>query len=84
MKVVLVRKIKLEDKETWEEKEVEFNGNIIFPYYLHVLSIEHYPDKIVFNIIGKHEAKIQNNKLWITGSLDYSSEHVINQYNPID
>ena len=64
----------ISDKGT---KTININGNTIFPYYINVLSIEHYPDKLVFRMVDKYKTKItpeydQKNKksddrLWILG-----------------
>lgn len=53
------------------------NGNKIFPYYINVLSMEHYPDKLVLRMVGKYKTKItadldektnkSDDKIWIMG-----------------
>lgn len=59
------------------KEEIEFDGNIIFPYYIDVLSMEHHPDKLVMRMCGKYKTKITPNydtgnkksddRLWIMG-----------------
>jgi hypothetical protein len=60
-----------------EKEEISIDGNTIIPWYIPVLSIKHYPDKIVIRMNGKYKTKItysydrKNNKgddkLWIIG-----------------
>ena len=75
----------ISDKETEKHQwggennieTIELNGNIIMPYYINVLSIEHHPDKLVIRMLDKYQTKItsdldkktkkRNDKLWIMG-----------------
>lgn len=58
-------------------EEIDLKGNKIFPYYISVASIGHYPDKIVFRLLGKYKTKYvtdydtenekSDDRLWIMG-----------------
>jgi hypothetical protein len=53
------------------KEEINFNGNTVMPWYINVLSIEHYPDKLVFRLLDKYQTKLsfggQEPSLWILG-----------------
>jgi len=50
---------------------INFNGTTIMPWYISVLSIDHYPDKIVFRLLDKYQTRLSfgggNERLWIMG-----------------
>ena len=56
---------------------IEFAGNTILPWYISVLSMEHYPDKLVIRMCDDYQTKIthsydvknkkSDDKLWIMG-----------------
>ena len=50
---------------------INFGGNIIMPWYINVLSMEHHPDIIVFRMAGKYQTKLtyygKEPHLWIMG-----------------
>ena len=56
---------------------IDIQGNTIFPYYINVLNIQHYSDKIVFRMTGKYKTRItaeydakndkSDDRLWIMG-----------------
>lgn len=60
-----------------EKEEIDFDGNTIMPWYIGVLSIRHYSDRIEIRMNGRYKTKItpdydiKNNKgddkLWIMG-----------------
>ena len=64
------------DGETVVEK-IDFSGETIIPYYINVMSINHYPDKLVIRMLGDYKTKETsgydeenekpNHKLWIMG-----------------
>ncbi len=53
------------------KEEINFDGNIVMPWYISVLSIEHYPDKLVFRMSDKYQTKLsfggEKPNLWIMG-----------------
>jgi len=53
------------------KEEINFDGNTVMPWYISVLSIEHYPDKLVFRMNDKYQTKLsfggENPSLWIMG-----------------
>jgi len=95
MKVEIISDIN-PDEHKYRGSEVntlEFNGNTIFPYYINVMSIEHYSDKMIFRMKGKYKTRIiadydrENNKsddkLWILGAdVELSSDFFDKQDKP--
>ncbi len=53
------------------KEEINFDGNTVMPWYIHVLSIEHYQDKLVFRLLDKYTTKLsfggEKPSLWIMG-----------------
>jgi hypothetical protein len=53
------------------KEEINFAGNTVMPWYISVLSIEHFPDKLVFRLTDKYQTKLsfggKEPSLWIMG-----------------
>ncbi len=65
-------------------RRIEFDGNIVFPYYLTLMSIEHHTDKLVFRILKDYTTKFSadGKKLWIMGD-KISDENTVNRFEGI-